>query len=186
MNKRQLKNHLVYYWWVYLLISAAVVVIWQFAFEQRLKVDKDRIFSVAVFAENCDENYLKEELQLVFKNGGSKIEQVNTFIGNTDDNYDKSQLLWARSLDCDIILIAESKMSENIGDVYFAEIDDSDSDLTYYKEDGKAYAIKIDQNNSHLKKIFSHAPEHEQIYLFITVSGANRTEETDRIIDLFK
>lgn len=178
LDKRKIKNHLAYYWWVYPMIAVAAVIISRFVFDVINKPDKDKVFSVAVFAD-CDENRLKETLELCFSE--SRIEQINTFVGNAAaNNYDKSRLLWARSLDCDIVIVSESNMMNNIGSVYFADLDAADENLNYYRENNVIYGVKLDSSDPDLSNFLTD----EQAYLFVTVSGASRTEEVNRVINL--
>lgn len=183
MSKSTFKNHLIYYWWAYLIALIVAVCVWIYAFNAVLEPSDDAKINIAFVGKDFDKDTFSDNLLSSLKTGEKNgIKKVNVTVVSEEDKYNLSQLIWARSIDCDLMIFTESFMFNGIGDNYFTEIESNKEGLTFYEEDGKKFAIAVWEGtqSNNFKECYS---GNEKCYLFFTVNGQKKHGDLERVLE---
>lgn len=169
---------LKYYWWAYLLIILFPIVVWNIVFAEMQKPADNEKISILYVGESLDAEKLQKDLTDILPELTDQYVEViyvNTIILDEAHYYD---VLRTRMYTCDIIIIEEDYMKDNVGRVLFKrfpmdKMPDDFSSVQYYCEEteigNKEFGFVLNQDSKLMKYIGKDA----KCYVFVSPISAN-------------
>lgn len=163
---------------LFYIVSAAVIIcLWLWVFDNAAQPSANEKLLVTLIGAGFDDKTLSADLEKELREmTDGKINKITVEKLNFQSDYEMTNALWARSLDSDIIIVAEGYMLDGIGDSYFHPIDEERyretfGEVRFYRENGIAYGIVLSVGER--DNVFSRYCADENARCFFTYNSVN-------------
>ena len=175
MNKKMIKEHLIYFSWLYVITLIFSIALWLWVLPAKTKIKASEKVGVFVGIKTIDDIALKEKIM----NNDQELLDTIIYYQDVDNYYFTSYLQSAGKQSSDFFILPSSISNDLIQTLCISFTPDEWSaefnNVTDFKKiDEKAYGILLNKNDESLNKIFSFDDEKdEDYYLFINRKSNN-------------
>ena len=170
--------HLQYSWWKYLLVAMLSITIWCIVFDALSAPKKNQQIRITCIGDDFACSQLQTALeQELPKKTSQRIRKIAVESPINGESTDYFTVMTTRAHGADLIIAAESAMTEIFGQSYFKplpveKLPESLQGLSYYTENGEVYGILLydGTTQNRFSQFYSGS---ERCYVFITHKSEN-------------